>query len=163
MNLEAIVPDSSTLWDKGIIEQQLMLAINQTLRVIDQDFGKTYATWKSTPAFIIQLAAYKGDDLVGSVYTSDRIYAYVNNGTVPHDIAPRTAKVLHFMTGYRAKTRKRVIGSSAGGASGSDAFAMTVHHPGTEAREFDKEIAARRQRTLETNVTAAILRSMKGR
>ena len=56
-----------------------------------------------------------------SVYTigSDVSYAaYVNDGTRPHTIRPRTAKALRFVVGGRV------------------VYAKVVHHPGTRARPF---------------------------
>lgn len=161
MGLEAITPDTGSLFNGGLVEQLLTDAVNKTLQVIDRDFAKTTNTWKQQPAFTIKLARNTGGDLEGSVSTSDPVYIYVNSGTVPHDIRPRNAKKLHFLSGYRSKTSRRIIGSHAGGPSGTDVFADVVHHPGTEAREFDQEIAKRRQNDLENNCTAAILQAMK--
>lgn len=161
MGLEAITVDAKSLFNGGLVEQLLTQAVNQTLKVIDSDFRKTTNSWKQQPEFTIKLARLQGGDLVGEVSTNDAIYLYVNNGTVAHDIRPRNAKKLHFMSGYRAKTSHRVIGSHAGGPSGSDVFSQGVHHPGTEAREFDKEIADRRQTDIERNCTAALLQAIK--
>lgn len=53
-----------------------------------------------------------------------------------------------FRAGYRAKTRRRIIGSHKGGAFGPLRFSKGHWVKGIEAREFQQEIAARRQRNL---------------
>lgn len=155
--LEAIIPKLK-IFDSRALEQELRFAIDATLKVVNADYRAVTRTWKRKPVFKTTLAHKAGPDLVGSVWTDDEIYGYVTEGTRPHVIRPKHGRSLRFKTGYRAKTTPRVIGSHAGGASGPTAFAEVVHHPGTAAREFEDEIAKRRQKTLETFVTAALLR-----
>jgi len=105
-------------------------------------------SWKRKPKFVRKRAARRGNRIDGDVTTRDEIYGYVTGGTRRHVIRPRKARRLAFRGGYRAKTRRRVLGSHRGGAYGPLRFAKQVMHPGTEAREFQQEIALRRQRNL---------------
>lgn len=162
MTFTIIEPDTDKAFNTPLMLRELELAVSKTLQVIDADFQKTVRTWERPAAFQIDGPDLIGGDLVGKVFTTSEIYGYVNFGTKPHDIYPKTAKVLRFQSSYKPKTRPNIIGSSGGGASGPDVFSQHVHHPGTEARNFDKEIAVRRQKTLETNVMAAVLRAAKG-
>lgn len=160
MALEAIVPKGDII-DVGIMRQQMELAINQTLQLIDSDLQKTIRTWNTEVVFVVRKASLQGDTLSGSVSTSNLVYKYVSLGTKPHVIKPKNGKVLRFKSMYKPKTKANVIGSHAGGASGDDVFSKGVQHPGTEARNFHKEIAKRRQVNINNLMTAAIMRAIK--
>lgn len=103
------------------------------------EFKKTTATWDTPVEFemLISTTAGSFEVLVG---TDNDIYRYVNDGTRPHKIRPKNARVLAFPSMYKAKTAPKVIGSVPGGSSGPTVFANEVDHPGTEPRHFDKEI-----------------------
>ena len=126
-------------------------AIDDTTTIVDANFQATVGSWKRKPKFTRRRAMRKGRTIEGDVTTRNEIYGYVTGGTRRHRIPkhpmPR-GKKLRFRTGYRSKTRRRVLGSHKGGAFGGVAFARQVMHPGTEAREFQQEIAKRRQRNL---------------
>lgn len=100
---------------------------------VRSDFVATTRTWERGVAFtIVKPGRYQR--VIG---TDDQIWAWLNEGTRPHLIAPRRAKALAFAVGGRAKTRPRVLGSSAGSAGNT--FVTTrgvVQHPGTKAREW---------------------------
>lgn len=105
-------------------------------------FEKTVKTWETRVRFIVRKTK-----LGRSVYTLSKTYRYVDRGTKPHWIAPRKKKVLRFQAGYKAKTKPKVIGSTAGGPNGPTVFTpRAVRHPGTEARGFTEEIAKRMQK-----------------
>jgi len=151
-----VPPDMAAAW-LALGESLLMDAVDQaTSTMIKPDFDSTTATWKSAPDFNVDRAAYQGSDIVGSVWTDNEVYGYVNNGTIPHDIFPVKAKKLHFMSGYTAKTVKRVVGSQSGGAFGNDVFSAGVHHPGSEGREFDQAIVDKRQAGFEALIVSLI-------
>lgn len=151
MALKPIIPGKPII-SPAKHKAALAKAIDKTTKVALSDFKKTTKTWKRQPAFIYIAAQQAGTALEGATGTDNEIYGYVTHGTRPHIIRPRRAKRLSFQTGYRPKTRRRILGSRQGGASGAWAYAKEVHHPGTEARQFEEEIAARRQLTLEQNV-----------
>jgi hypothetical protein len=136
------------LVDTAKLMRGLERAIDDTTAIVDANFKATVESWKHKPKFIRRRATRKGRGIEGDVLVRDEIYGYVTGGTRKHVIRPKRARLLAFRGGYRAKTRRRVIGSHRGGAYGSLRFAKQVIHPGTEAREFQQEIAARRQRNL---------------
>lgn len=139
------------LVDTAKLLRGLERAIDDTTAIVDANFQATVKTWKHKVRFVRRRAARKGRTIEGDVTVRDEIYGYVTLGTRRHPIPKRAmpkGRFLHFRTGYRAKTRRRVIGSHKGGAYGGWAAAKRVMHPGTEAREFQQEIAARRQRNL---------------
>ncbi len=154
--LRAIIPKDVV--NAKAFQRELTKAVNDVTSVMVKDFGRTTRTWDHKPKFY-QVGA--DGSISGAAGADDKIFEYVTRGTVPHVIRPKRAKILRFNSGYRAKSGSRVIGSHQGGSTGEPVFAKVVHHPGTTAREFEEEIAGRRQRTLENFATAAILRASK--
>lgn len=112
-------------------------------------FKKTTSTWQTHVNFTVNKTKYGR-----TVGTRSAIYKYVDQGTRSHMIYPRRKRILRFQTGYRAKTRPGVIGSSSGGASGGVVWAKAVRHPGTQARRFSVTIGERMGKR-----TAAIMRA----
>ena len=114
-------------------------AAQEAARGIEADFKLTTATWKHKVTFtkIVSIEPSPVEILVG---TDDKIYGYVDLGTRPHFIFAKPGKVLAFPGSYSAKTTPGVIGSRAGGGSGSTVFASYVEHPGTDPRNFDETI-----------------------
>ena len=160
MPFEAIVPDGDIV-NTSIMRQQMELAINQTLELVNRDFNATVRTWNTQVVFLVKKAAQIGDRLEGSVTTDSKVYTYVSLGTKPHVIKPKNAKVLRFKGMYKPKTKPNTIGSGSGGAFGDDVFSKGVQHPGTEARNFHLEIAKKRQVNIQNFMTAAIMRAAK--
>lgn len=140
------------------IRTHIQKAINDQLATMQKDFQRTTRTWKTSVIFVIHKTTADGNTLRGSVGTDNKIYGYVNDGTRAHIIRPKRARALRFSTGYRAKTRYRVLSSSSGGSYGAVAYAQIVHHPGTKPREFDITIADMRQSDFEKAVAQAIVR-----
>ena len=113
----------------------------QVARDMQADYKRTTATWSHQPTFEKIVDVQADGSFSALVGTDDRIYTYVDQGTSPHIITPkRPGYPLRFASGYRAKTRPGVLGSSGGGPFGPDRFAMLVRHPGTKARNFTKMI-----------------------
>lgn len=152
MRVEVIVP-------KELIDTERMLrTINNTLdqeaQAVRANFIVTTETWKHRPTFLVQSTPG-----IREIYTTDLIYKYVSEGTKPHIIVPRNAKALHFFaTGFRAKTRIRIIERSNIGATATqdETFTQLVHHPGTEAREFAETIQKKWQDELPKQLQRAI-------
>lgn len=139
---------------------ELLNELRKVAKDIRKDFEKTTSTWKHKPKFeeVISLAGGGPSVLVG---TDDEIYRYVNEGTKKHIIKPKKAKILRFPGTYSAKTRPGVIGSSAGGPSGDDVFAHAVMHPGTKARNFEKAISDKWDKTYKRRMEEAMKRAVE--
>lgn len=136
----------------GDIQNELDKALDQAVRETLGKFSSTVATWNHKPKFEVDR-----EPAARVVGTNDKIYEIVSEtGSKPHLIRPRNGKVLRFSSKYRAKTRKGILGSSSGGASGSPVFAKSVNHPGFEAREFVKEIQAQMDVRMEKLVDEAM-------
>lgn len=159
VKLKPIIP--KTRYNAGKIDKAINDAVAKTLKVGVGYFKKTTSSWNTDVKFIVD--GPKGGE--GAVGTDNDIYGYVARGTRPHLITPKRGKVLVFGEGtYKPKSRPGILGArrvgtglrGAGGVA-RPVFAKRVHHPGTKARGFEEEVAARLQPVLETNVTAAIL------
>jgi len=124
---------------------ELLNAMRKAGTEIRKDFAKTTATWQHKPKFEI-VVSLTGPGPVVLVGTDDKIYRFVDEGTRPHLIqagiytGKSTKKVLAFPGVSRPKTTPRVIGSGTGFKGGDRIMRPYVHHPGTEAREFDVTI-----------------------
>lgn len=114
---------------------------NMTSKAIEVDFNVTTQTWNHKPDFKIEHSVGKLEWIIS---TDDIIYKYVSEGTKPHTIVPKVAKMLVFYTGGRPKSRVGWIGSNKGarGTKGP-VRTMEVHHPGTTARKFAEAIKAK--------------------
>lgn len=122
------------------------------------DFNVTTRTWSTRPEFVIE----KVKD-GRAIFTKSEIYGYVNDGTPAHQIRPKNGKVLVFGgPGFKAKTSPGVIGSKAGRkGKGTIITPKPVQHPGTQARNFAKTIAAKWQTQLPKILQAQISRVPK--
>lgn len=159
-----IVPKFAKLIDPRRVKRELKNALDHTANIVRDDFGKTVRTWRNKPNFSKRGPRSVAQGFVVEVFTNHEVYSYVTRGTRAHLIRPRSAGgFLRFRTGFRPKTRVRVIGSRGGGAFGGFVTAKQVQHPGTQARDFDKEIAKRRTRNLTNLARLAILRAIRTR
>lgn len=68
------------------------------------------------------------------------IWGYVSQGTRPHVIVPKGPWPLQFKTGYKPKTLPPAKFGGPGIATGPMVAAWKVQHPGSEGREFEKNI-----------------------
>lgn len=111
--------------------------LNNTALNIQTDFKVTTQTWRDKPTFVIE-SPTPYTRIVG---TDDGNYTRLNEGTRPHTIAPH-GRVLVFRTPFQSKTLPHSI-SSRGGGKGTNVVITPkpVHHPGTQAREWDTTIA----------------------
>lgn len=143
------------------LEQIIIDTLEKTAKLVYQDFLRTVATWDEKPRFT---TTYSSDGFTAIVATDNEVYGYVNSGTKPHVITPKAPGYpLRWSSQYTPKTRPRVIGSYAGGSSGvKDSAAYLVHHPGTKARNFNKEIAKRAPKNYQTIFKASIKRAKEG-
>ena len=120
---------------------------------VKADFGATTRTWKERPVFYIR--SKPGERFIG---TDFMVYKWVSDGTRKHLIVAKAGRRLAFYaTGFRAKTRPRMIGSNQGRAANSNFVRpLVVHHPGTTAREFPLVIREKYDKLLPKIMQRAI-------
>ena len=103
-----------------------------------KEFEKTTKGWNHDVDFKI-----RGSVKETNVYTDDKVYMYLNNGTSMHAVWPSGfGGVMQFKTGYTPKTSAGSLNSNSGGGGTGD-FAYSKGHvvSGIEARHFDKAVA----------------------
>lgn len=160
LRLRAIVPPK-VLLDAEAMSRAIENTLDNTAKNIKVDFDVTHQTFEHEVGFEIERR--EGYRLI---FTEDEIYGYVNFGTPPHIIRPLRARALRFQSGFRPKTVVRQIRSNKGAHFGPFVGAMEVHHPGTEAREFDKVIQEKwdklMQNTFQRAIDAEVSRQQRG-
>lgn len=160
MSLKPIVPNKPIV-NVAKLTRPFSDAINEELQEVQKDFERTTRTWKTRVRFRIVKARKVGTALQGAAGTDNEIYGYVTRGTRPHIINARNGRMLSFSSGYSAKTRRGLIGSGAGGSFGARAFAKSVRHPGTQARDFEPTIAKLHQKSFERRVNDKLSKAQK--
>lgn len=124
------------------------------------DFNKTTKTWKHNVDFK-GVVKDEPEQISVSTSTNDKIYGYVDQGTRPHIIKPKKAKALFFASKFKPKTKPHVINSTQGQQGERDTHAMVVHHPGTDARYFARDIQAKYQPILKSRMEKAITKAAR--
>lgn len=138
VTVKVIIPDK-LLADSKAMDGAIKNAIEMATTAAKVDFEVTTQTWSHSVNFRKEKGATSG-----KVWTDDEVYSWVNNGTKPHVIVPRRAARLVFAAGgFRAKTSPGKIKSRQGSKGKGIVFAKRVQHPGTEPRNFDKEIQSK--------------------
>jgi hypothetical protein len=141
------------------LQGQLMNRINLQMynlaRSAKSQLLEPTAGWSSPPSFTISGSAQQGQV---DIYTEDQKFAWFDDGTRPHVILPRTARVLRFRPG----ARRGRGGRSGGGRSGGMVFARRVYHPGIRPRNISKKVAASVQARLDRYVDTAIAEATQG-
>jgi hypothetical protein len=148
------------------MQNALMAALKEVGKVIKKDFEDTTKYWKHKPKFEI-LADLSGPGPFVYVATDDEIYRYVNEGTKPHEIwagaytGKSNKRALAFPSVFTPKTKPGSLTSGRGRRGRVDTFVPMVHHPGTEAREFDKLIEEKRAKWYKRQMEDAMRKARR--
>lgn len=158
-NLTPILP-KKPIFDTAKFEVLVTVATMEAVGAIHRDYEKTVATWRHKPKFY---ATRRGT--IWYIGTNDTIYGYVEMGTAAHIIRPKDPRgFLHFNRfGFRPKSRVNYIDSYNGSpATRGETYTKEVHHPGTKARNFSKQIAKKREGQFAKLVRQAVRESKGG-
>lgn len=157
--IKVIMPPAGQLFEGNRLKQAIVSAAKSCAAGAKVDFKTTTRTWEHQPEF---QAVQQGDSFL--VGTDDTIYGYVNKGTKPHLILPRRGRRLTWLgTNYRAKTTPGRIGSTRGGNDNTIVWARKVHHPGTEARNFDTAIRDKWAKIMPQRIEQALAAAVEGK
>ena len=156
----------SPLWDAMTIEEMRRTMQTEIAPEIRLQFRAIVDNWDHKPKFITKVRRSR-DEMGVELRVAGKdakIWHFVSRGTKPHDISPKKpGGVLAFQWGgpgsYKPKTTQ---GPSWGGpgtvTGGEPTFRTHVHHPGTEAREFEEAIAKTYSKRFHAKMSAAIRR-----
>jgi hypothetical protein len=141
---------------KGL-SRDLRAAREETAALVRGDLEKSVKDWDKKPKFIVK-SLIRADESIISIFTDNELYIMLNNGTRPHIIRPKNARMLYFKDAYNAKTIPNVLESRPGGTpnGAGDVFAKEVHHPGTKARRWFWTISRLRQKDFQQRVDKAL-------
>ena len=156
--LQAIIAQTKITLNK--VEQVITREMNDFVKLTAKYFDETVSTWKTKPIFSKSVKSNK-NSVTGEVSTDNEIYRYVSGGTKPHRIPKSGNANLRFKSQYTAKTSPGRISARNGGASGSYVHAKFVQHPGTKAREFDKQIKDALEKDFSKLMLVALLDVME--
>lgn len=108
-----------------------------------KELEKTTRTWDDKPTFKIKLER-KPKLYAVRAEVSDMRWIWIDEGTKPRTIRPRRPDgVLAFPSQFRAKTRKRYLGSRRGSSGPPMVFTKEVRYPGINAREWTPMLSRR--------------------
>ena len=159
-----------TIRPKYIIDPNMIVnpIVNEMTRqgeIIERMYQRTVRTWRNKPKFSMTMkrGARVWIMRIGYDPSTDegKKYFWVDHGTSAHMIRARNAPSLAFGTTFVPKTRRGVIGSSAGKRGGKIVRPKQVRHPGTEARDFTRTIYARRKDYLHRDLARAMNRAIR--
>lgn len=131
---------------------------------LKRDFDNTVSSWKAEkPTFAVRVDRGIGSISLAIILTGNQKgiekWWWLNDGTRPHEITPRSGGMLVFPEGkYNAGSAPgspRVYSSSFT-PTGKMIYAKSVHHPGTQAREWATLIRQNHQRALSAWMQAAM-------
>lgn len=135
------------------LKRELEKALDATAKVIAADYAATVSTWSNKPSPVIE----RPSDHERVIGIDEQRWLWVNEGTRPHRITPRSPRgKLRFREGYRAKTSRGSIRARQGGPTGGVVYSKGVQHPGTQAREFDDAITRKNDNLLDVQVNAVL-------
>lgn len=157
MTFKPIKAPKDALHVKGI-ERAIKNALNAAAKGAQVDFKVTTRTWTKKPEFTIDAS----DPAKRVIGTDDPIYGFVDKGTRPHIIRPRSARRLTWIgTAYRAKTTPNIIGSKGSGNNNTIVYTKLVQHPGNTARNFSLVIRDKWAKQMRIRMQSAILAATK--
>ncbi len=85
----------------------LLAAVTNTSKDVERDYAKIIATWKHKPA-ILSYRTYSGGNITVRVFTTDKIFNYLDRGTLRRFAPMRRSPK------FVAKTKVLYIGSFPG-------------------------------------------------
>ena len=143
------------------LEAELKKAQRDWMTKVVKEYQGTTKNWKHKVAFTGRMSE-RGMVTTTEVGTDDEIYGYVDEGTRPHIIRPkRPGGTLAFPSVSVPKTKPGSLVSGSGKRGSVDTFRKEVHHPGTEARDFSKQIKKKMEPVLEADMQNAMGRGAK--
>jgi hypothetical protein len=127
---------------EDFLRLKILSIMHKMEREMKKDFQATTETWEYQPEWLSMVGTSPNGPEV-MVWTDDKIYGYVNNGTESHVIVgnPLLAFSWDGYGSYGPKTTPGIIGSVDAVLPTTPVVFSAVLHPGIEARNFDKAIS----------------------
>jgi len=144
---------------------EALSALHEVERGMLKDFQSITDTWDTKPTFEHNIST-KGGKFEVTVSTDDAVFAYLNDGVAEHDIYPNDPEhPLSFpWAGYDTYIPKTIpdwIGSFEAREEGDTVYKDHVHHPGVQARNFNRIIAKDWKARMNDLLSAALKKAVK--
>jgi hypothetical protein len=155
-------------WAALSIEEMRRTLVGEIAPDIKRRFEDVVYNWEHKPKFIAKFVRTKDEMGIELRVTGKnaKIWNYVSQGTRPHRIPKTGETLLAFQWGgpgsYQPKTYPNPMmwGGPGTVRGGESTFRMHVHHPGTEARNFEEGIRKEYTRRFHGKFSAAIRRGL---
>jgi len=148
MTFKAILPGK---FREDVFMPEFMAGMLDTNKAIRKDFDRTVKTFETKVDFDADTVA-GSTKITTEVYTKNRIYRFVNNGTdhrhavMSMDYIPKT--IPNIIDAGRGRGRLRYVSKK-------------VNKPGIQARNFDLAIAKQQEKPFRERMTEAMRRGAK--
>lgn len=164
VELTAIIPDRP--FDPEVFEREIEKVLRDEVRELHRLFKRISNSWTGDKPRMADDVVISGQDAYGEVFTADDSHGnwklvWLDDGTSGKLIVPRKAKVLRYRGKFRAKTRRGLVGSRAGGKSGDYIYRKSAPWPGVAARKFTETIVRVRQKRFQAAVDRAFDRAAR--
>lgn len=146
-----------------VFVKRVLAGLDEAAADIKSDYKKTVRGWKRKPNFESKVL-FSGGGYTLSVFPSGKNakqYIWVDYGTKPHKIVPRSAPFLTFYAGFKPRTRKAWIGSGTQKYFPPKVQAEGVYNPGIDSRDFSETIGAKYQSRFKVVMEKAMSLSAK--
>lgn len=116
-----------------------------------RELQRATATWKNP----LQLEIDDTDE-GATISTDDQRYEWVDEGTKPHDIRPRNARVLRFLPGNGVRSEIARRKNNAARRDAQAVYTRQVRHPGIKPRSITERVMAKRRIPIVSAVEDAV-------
>jgi hypothetical protein len=145
------------------IRLELLNAMRKEGRLQKKRLAETARHWtgaKPTFEFLIGLTGTETALFVGPSGDTKgaQKWVWIDEGTPPHIIRPRNARILAFRVGGRSGSSPNTLAVSAGRRGSKWAHAKVVHHPGIRARNWAITLMKERMNPYYASINAAVKR-----
>ena len=138
------------------VRERLNLAIDGAMDSILADLRKATGTWKRKPKFTARIRR-TSRAWVTEVFTDDPRWEWISEGTKPYLIFPRKpGGRLRFGYPYSPATASNRLVAREAKVGGDVAYVSYVRHPGIKARNLNRRIARRHEKTFRVLVESAL-------
>lgn len=150
------------------VRNELKKSLEAEARIVKRELEKTTATWNTRVKFQTKVF-FRGDGAFLQVTTNNEVWGYLDRGTGmygpkkrKYPIFPkRPGGMLRFQSGYSAKTKPGVLGSTGGGSFGNVVHAASVTHPGIKARHWTKAVEKARYKPFRNAIQTGMHRAQQ--
>ncbi|MFZ9755850.1 MAG: hypothetical protein ACO3DK_07455 [Bacteroidia bacterium] len=137
------------------VQDSVRKEIKNQQRETVRELKRETSYWKRAAVFDINET-----DEGATISTNDPRYTWVDEGTKPHVIRPRNARVLRWLPGSRVRNE---IARRNAMADRSDVaqYASSVNHPGIRPRNFTDTVLRRREKKAEKSISQVLEKAIQ--